>query len=286
LRAYLVEWENQYLEKPMKRDTKATPNSESTAVNDPTTETAVEETPAATAGQSDVPDNVARAEAVRTRAAQLLSERRFAEARKALEEADEIEAVPASAQPETFSRRVMAAVRYPLTHLPLRRKAAPADAAAATAAPAVEPDERAVDIVNLHSKLAVVAGLVPGGLLNFAAILAVQVTMVWRIADTFGQRQGKNRIRGLILSLFGSVVPTAVGGGVMYNIVRIPAIVAGTVAGFVVTPILAYAMTQAIGNTFIMHFESGGTLLTFDARKFRDYFIKEFQEAGGTLAAS
>jgi len=72
----------------------------------------------------------------------------------------------------------------------------------------------------------------------------------------------------------------------MYNIIRIPALVAGTVAGFVVTPILAYAMTQAIGNTFIMHFESGGTLLTFDAKKFRDYFIKEFQEAGGTVAAS
>jgi uncharacterized protein (DUF697 family) len=171
-----------------------------------------------------------------------------------------------------------------LTYLPRRKRAAaPADAAAASA---VEPDERAVDIVSLHSKLAVVAGLVPGGLLNFGAILAVQVTMVWRIANTFGQRQGKNRIRGLILSLFGSAVPTVVGGGVMYNIVRIPAILVGTVAGFVVTPVLAYAMTQAIGNTFIMHFESGGTLLTFDAKKFRDYFIKEFQEAGGTLAAS
>ena len=44
-------------------------------------------------------------------------------------------------------------------------------------------------------------------------------------------------------------------------------------------------MTQAVGNTFVMHFESGGTLLTFDAEKFRDYFIKEFQEAGGTVAA-
>lgn len=266
----------------MKRDSKSTANSDATTVNDQITDTAVEDTAAAAPEQSDVPDTVARVEAVRARASQLLTERRFAEARKALEEADELEA--AAAQPETLSGRVMAAVRYPLTYLPRRKRgAATADAAAAAA---VEPDERAVDIVSLHSKLAVVAGLVPGGLLNFGAILAVQVTMVWRIANTFGQRQGKNRIRGLILSLFGSVVPTVVGGGVMYNIVRIPAILVGTVAGFVVTPVLAYAMTQAIGNTFIMHFESGGTLLTFDAKKFRDYFIKEFQEAGGTLAAS
>jgi uncharacterized protein (DUF697 family) len=254
----------------MKRDSKTT-TTEAASIN---TDTAVEDTPA-----TETTDTVSRVEAIRARAAQLLAERRFAEAKKALEEADAVEA--SESEPETLTHRVMAAVRYPLTHLPRRKRAAQTEAASTR-----EPDERAVDIVNLHSKLAVVAGLVPGGLLNFGAILAVQVTMVWRIADTFGQRQGKNRIRGLILSLFGSAVPTLVGGGVMYNIVRIPAVIAGTVAGFVVTPILAYAMTQAIGNTFIMHFESGGTLLTFDAKKFRDYFIKEFQEAGGTLAAS
>jgi uncharacterized protein (DUF697 family) len=259
----------------MKRDSKTT-SSEATSLNSQTTGSAVEETAAPAS-----PDIAARVDAIRDRAAQLLADRRFAEAKKALEEADALEA--GSSEPETLTHRVMAAVRYPLTHLPRRKRAS-----AVSDAPAVvqEPDERAAELVSLHSKLAVVAGLVPGGLLNFAAILAVQATMVWRIANAFGQRQGKTRIRGLILSMFGSVVPTAVGGGVMYNIVRIPAIVAGTVAGFVVTPILAYAMTQAIGNTFIMHFESGGTLLTFDARKFRDYFIKEFQEAGGTLAAS
>ncbi len=32
-----------------------------------------------------------------------------------------------------------------------------------------------------------------------------------------------------------------------------------------------------------MHFESGGTLLTFDPKKFGDYFLSEFQKAGGTM---
>jgi hypothetical protein len=53
--------------------------------------------------------------------------------------------------------------------------------------------------------------------------------------------------------------------------------------GFVVTPVLAYAMTKAVGGVFIMHFESGGTLLTFDPKAFREYFIKEFRAAGGVL---
>ena len=132
-------------------------------------------------------------DAIRARAAQLLSERRFAEARKALEEADALEL--ADAAPESFQHRVMAAVRYPLTKLPGRKKD--------PTAIAKDPEERAAEIVNLHSKLAVAAGLIPGGLLNFAAILGVQVTMVWRIANAFGQHQGKNRIRGIILSLLG-----------------------------------------------------------------------------------
>jgi uncharacterized protein (DUF697 family) len=156
-------------------------------------------------------------------------------------------------------------------------------AAAPVATPALPPADRAIAIVNLYAKIAGVVGLVPGGLLNFAAILAVQVTMVWRISNTFGHREGKERIRGMILSLLGSAVPTGVGGGMALAVASIPAVVTGTILGFVVTPVLAYAMTKAVGGVFIMHFESGGTLLTFDAKAFREYFIKEFRAAGGLL---
>ena len=71
----------------MKRDAKTTSNSEAGSVNNQATDTVtVEETPVA-AEHSDVPDNVARVEAVRARAAQLLTERRFAEASSARFEA-------------------------------------------------------------------------------------------------------------------------------------------------------------------------------------------------------
>jgi len=236
------------------------------------------------------------AEAARARAAQLIAERRFAEAKSALEEADAIEASAAGTEAAPkIQHRVMSAVRYQLRRLPQPFKgkddaAKPVETGDAEAElAAMEPEDRAVAIVGLYSKVAAVAGLVPGGLLNFAAILAVQVTMVWRIANTFGHREGRTRIRGVIMALLGSAVPTALGGGVMFGIrsvaVRsVPTFIASTVAGFVVTPVFAYAMTKAIGSVFVMHFESGGTLLNFDPKAFRDYFIKEFQEAGGTLA--
>jgi uncharacterized protein (DUF697 family) len=221
-----------------------------------------------------------QAEAARARAASLMTERRFAEARKALEEADTLEAEPSRPQ------RVLAALR---SHLPKLSKSSPGSEAAeaektpeAEAAP-LTPVDQAMAIVSLYSKIAVVVGLLPGGLLNFAGILAVQITMVWKIANAFGHHEGKERIRGSLLSLFGSAIPTGVGAGVTYAVAAIPAVVTGTVLGFVITPVLAYALTRAVGSAFIMHFESGGTLLTFDPKAFRDYFLKEFQNAGGTL---
>jgi uncharacterized protein (DUF697 family) len=126
-------------------------------------------------------------------------------------------------------------------------------------------------------------GLLPGGLLNFGAILIVQIAMVWRIANIFGHKEGKEKIRGSILSLIGSAVPTVVGHSAGFAVATIPAVIAGTAIYFIVTPVLAYAMTQAVGKAFIMHFESGGTLLTFDPRAFGEYFLKEFQAAGGTV---
>jgi uncharacterized protein (DUF697 family) len=248
--------------------------------------------PAVEATAEQPADDVAvRAEAARSRAAQLIAERRFGEAKVALEEAEAIE----SPEPAKIQHRVMSAVRYRLQRLPkpFKAKEEPAKPAEVqdpeAELAAMAPEDRAVAIVGLYSKIAAVAGLVPGGLLNFAAILAVQVTMVWRIANTFGHRESRTRIRGVIMALFGSAVPTALGGGVMFGVRSIavrslPTFIAGTVAGFVVTPVFAYAMTKAIGSVFVMHFESGGTLLTFDPKAFREYFIKEFQEAGGTLA--
>ncbi|MDB6036196.1 MAG: hypothetical protein JWM99_37, partial [Verrucomicrobiales bacterium] len=43
-------------------------------------------------------------------------------------------------------------------------------------------------------------------------------------------------------------------------------------------PVLCGALTYALGKVFIMHYELGGTLLTFDAEGARNYFAKQFHE--------
>jgi uncharacterized protein (DUF697 family) len=231
-------------------------------------------------GYDEAIERTSKANAARARAAELMSERKFHEAQKALAEAEELEAGPAKSR----SQAVLEDLRFRLKKL--KPGASPKDKAAKEPEIQLSAVDESMRIVSLYSKIAAGVGLLPGGLLNFAAILAVQVTMVWKIANKFGHTEGKDRIRGSVLSLIGSVLPTSIGHGMGAALVAIPAVIAGTMVYFLVTPVLAYAMTKAVGNAYIMHFESGGTLLTFDAKAFGEYFLKEFQSAGGIVTHS
>ena len=226
---------------------------------------------------------LAQAKAERENALLLTNEGLLAEARQALERAEELEAKAAGRFGR--SKRLLASARsWRPNRLKGENKEAKetADVEPASANPVAD----SMQIVSRHSKIAAAVGLLPGGLLNFAAILPVQVLMVWRIARAFDQKVGKEQIRGVLISLLTSVIPGAVGHGAGAAIAAIPAAIAGAVVYFVATPILAYALTRAVGNVFIMHFESGGTLLNFDPKAFTEYFINEFKKAGGTLRKS
>jgi len=247
--------------------------------------TAIEEAEALSGEPSEAEvktaERLAKAEAARVQAAEFLSEGKFAEAKKSLAEAEELESEPGrlKAVPHLVFSKIRSA-------MPKRSKEAkPAEAPAPPPAE-LSPVDRSTELVGFYSKIAAVAGVLPGGLLNFAAIFAVQVTMVWRISRTFGHTETSDKVRGTVLSLVGSVLPTGIGHGTAYAVASIPAVIAGTAVYFVATPVLAYAFTKAVGNAFIMHFESGGTLLTFDPKAFGEYFAKEFQNAGAVPEAA
>src|SRR5262245_3237630 len=110
----------------MKREVKT--SSDATTVNVAASEAvagaSVEETapPTSPVGAGDGPaDAAARAEAARSRAAQFMAERRYAEARKALEEADTIETPAAATEAESGKKlphRVLTAMRSQLQRKP------------------------------------------------------------------------------------------------------------------------------------------------------------------------
>ncbi len=237
------------------------------------------------------PDRAIQAEAARSRAKQFMADGQFTEARKALEEADTLEKDPKLSPAAASKARLNRFVTGVKSRM---RKDAEAEARIETeeqrdadaSALAVSAVNRALEIVSLYSKIAAGVGLLPTFVLNFAGVLAVQITMVWKIAGAFHQTRGKEKIRGSILSLIGSVLPGSVGHGIGLAVAAIPAVVTGTLLSFVLAPALAYAMTKAVGNVFIMHFESGGTLLSFDPEQFREHFAKEFRNASGVAQAA
>lgn len=227
---------------------------------------------------------LAEAKAEREKALLLTDEGKLIESKQALERADELEEKAAGWKGRP--RRLLTAFRSRLPHRATSaddKQQEGAETAEAATPSATDAVTESLQIVSLHSKIAAGVGLLPGGILNFVGVLAVQVPMVWRIARKFGHNVTKEQVRGVLVSLFTSVIPGLVGHGAGMAIASIPAMIAGTVVYFVATPILAYALTRAVGNMFIMHFESGGTLLTFDPKAFTEYFVNEFKKAGGTV---
>ena len=50
------------------------------------------------------------------------------------------------------------------------------------------------------------------------------------------------------------------------------------ILGLVYGAILGGASTYAIGKVFVQHFESGGTILTFDPQRVREYYEQQFEK--------
>jgi uncharacterized protein (DUF697 family) len=53
----------------------------------------------------------------------------------------------------------------------------------------------------------------------------------------------------------------------------------GLIVGSASMAVASGVFTSALGQLFIVHFETGGTLLTFDPSKMRDHFERELQAA-------
>ena len=83
-------------------------------------------------------------------------------------------------------------------------------------------------------------------------------------------------------SLLGGLLPTSAAVTVASLFKSVPGL--GTATGIASVSVLGGAITYAIGNVFVQHFESGGTLLDFDPEKMRNYFTSLVKE-GKDVAA-
>jgi len=149
--------------------------------------------------------------------------------------------------------------------------------------PAVPYDRfnEASDIVRTRVYWSLGVGLAPIPLLDFAALMAIQLEMISKLAKLYDAPFQKDIGKHLIASLVGSVVPTLAAGPLSAMIKFIPVI--GLATGAVTMCLAGAASTYALGRIFTKHFALGGTLFTFDPEKMREEFKKTFEE-GQTLA--
>jgi uncharacterized protein (DUF697 family) len=133
-------------------------------------------------------------------------------------------------------------------------------------------------VITRHVAVAAGAGFIPVPIVDFAAVTGVQLSMLALICDIYKQPFSKEAAKSIVASLVGGAIAggEASSMGIASRLKFIP--VLGTVVSWLVTPALAAATTYAIGKVFVHHLESGGTILTFEAKKMKEYMEKAMAE--------
>ena len=138
--------------------------------------------------------------------------------------------------------------------------------------------DRAAKIVSRYAAATAAAGLIPIPWADMTAISAVQTKMVHALGNLYGVPFSNNWATSLLASLTGSVAADGIGRiGLGSMLKMIPGV--GHAASMLALPGVAWVATSALGQIFIQHFETGGTLLDLDLKIWRPVYQKKVQTA-------
>ncbi len=125
-------------------------------------------------------------------------------------------------------------------------------------------------------------GLIPMPVVDLVALIGIQLNMLRKLAKAYDIPFSKDKGKNILASLIGGVLPLPLAA-TFYSLVKsVPFL--GQTAGAVAMPLLAGAITYAVGKVFTQHFATGGNFLDFDPDKVRDYYEEMFEE-GQKVAA-
>ena len=136
---------------------------------------------------------------------------------------------------------------------------------------------RAHSLVQNYVLASASIALVPVPLLDLAGITAVQVKLVHSLAKHYDVPFKDNAARSLLASLLSGASTTLLARGLASLAKAVPGL--GTLAGGGGIAVSSASVTYAVGEVFIQHFESGGTLLNFDADKLKGLFKRKLKNA-------
>ena len=136
-----------------------------------------------------------------------------------------------------------------------------------------ERNRLANTVVKNHMIWSMGAGFIPIPVADFLAIGAIQVDMVRQLCKLYGlsfkESEGKALVSALTSSGLAKIAARAV-------IKLIPGF--GQIVGGVTLAIFSGASTYALGEVFKRHFETGGTILDFDAEGLKKMYDEKFEK--------
>ena len=131
-------------------------------------------------------------------------------------------------------------------------------------------------IIKNHMYGAMGVGLIPLPVVDFLALIGIQIRLLSRLSKFYGVDFSKGRAKSIISALIGSFLPVVVSGPIASMVKLIPLI--GQTTGALAMLASGGACTYALGHVFVQHFESGGTFLDFDPDNVKAYFGEKFRE--------
>ena len=139
----------------------------------------------------------------------------------------------------------------------------------------------AQNIVKANIITSMASGLIPVPLFDMISLTNIQFHLIQTLAEHY-QIPADNINKSLITSLVSGSLPVISVLGLSSFIKIIPGI--GSLAGSGSVSIISGAISYAVGQVFIRHFEQGGTLEDFDPDSVKEYFNEQFK--AGKLIAS
>ncbi len=144
--------------------------------------------------------------------------------------------------------------------------------------------QEADTIVRNYAIGSMVPSLLPVPMLDLAVVTGVQLKMLHSLTQIYGVPFKKDLARSAMASLLGGTVALSLARVTSSAIKAVP--VVGSLIGAFSMPVVNGASTYAIGKVFEQHFETGGTLLTFDPVQMREYFKQQFEEGKKIVSAA
>lgn len=144
---------------------------------------------------------------------------------------------------------------------------------------AEQREAKARKIVHIHSLMTILAGLVPIPFVDLLAMGIIQGRMLKKVGEVYGHSfTGEQRRYTILGVLVGGVALPVLMIPFLGSLIKLIPVV-GTAAGIIAMLLASGPVSYALGLTFIQHFESGGTLLSFKPAKLRKV-LRDYYEQG------